>query len=129
MNTSLAELWLYLVIYGALGWVGETCVMAVKERQFTNRRFLNLPLSLPYGITAVLLLIGLPELPNGFLEYLLCLVVLILVRVLSDQVLHNFSGQQNHLSISAMNLSPSPGGCWWPLWRGSVWQSTGWSTR
>ena len=54
-------LWLFFC-YSFLGWVLETAVSAVRLHRYVDRSVLFGPLCACYGITAVLLTVGLPEL-------------------------------------------------------------------
>lgn len=54
-------LWLFFV-YSFLGWIAETCFCVLKYRKFMNRGMLNSPLCIVYGISAVIITIGFPEL-------------------------------------------------------------------
>ena len=60
---SYPDLIWYLMIYSFLGWVMEVCIYAVTNHRFVNRGLLNLPVSLPYGLTSVTLMLVLPYHP------------------------------------------------------------------
>ena len=85
------DLLLYLLLYSFIAWGIEVCIVAVRDRRFVNRGFLNLPVNLPYGIAAALLLPALATLKNVFLEYGMIWVVLCLVQALSNQFLKGIS--------------------------------------
>lgn len=69
MNYTGTELlWLFL-IYSFAGWVIETIFTTVKQRRFANRGLINGPFCILYGITAVLITVGLGEL-TGFWLFL-----------------------------------------------------------
>ena len=57
-------LWLFFV-YSFLGWVLETVTVTLKQRKFSNRGLVNGPFCVMYGITAVVISVGLQEL-TGF---------------------------------------------------------------
>ena len=57
-------LWLFFV-YSFLGWVLETVTATLKQRKFSNRGLVNGPFCVMYGITAVIISVGLQEL-TGF---------------------------------------------------------------
>ncbi len=66
----------YLLLYAFLGWAIEVLVYTLRDRQFVNRGFLNVPFALPYGITAAILFQALPTLEgNAVLQLALCAVV------------------------------------------------------
>ena len=85
------DLFLYLLLYSFIAWGIAVCIMAIKDRRFVNRGFLNLPLNLPHGIAAALLLPVLSTLKNAVLEYAMIWVVLCLVQSLSSQFLKGIS--------------------------------------
>ena len=53
---TIFDLLFYLLLYAFLGWCVEVFCAAVKSGRFVNRGFLNLPLNMPCGIAAALLL-------------------------------------------------------------------------
>ena len=57
-------LWLFF-IYSFLGWVLETVTATIKRRKFSNRGLVNGPFCVMYGITAVIISVGLQKL-TGF---------------------------------------------------------------
>lgn len=84
------ELLLFLLLYAFWGWaVGVGCV-AIKDRHFANRGYLNLPLSISEGITAVILLLVMPTLEgNLLLQFLMTWTVVFLVDSITAQFLKN----------------------------------------
>lgn len=86
------ELLLYLLIYSFLGWSVGVAVTALKDRHFVNHGFLNLPLALSEGITAVILLLALPTLEgHPVLQYVLTCIVVFAVNGLTAQFIKNIS--------------------------------------
>lgn len=108
MTYQLPNLLFYIFFYSLMGWLIETCCIAIKDRHYVNRGFLNLPLALPYGITAVLLIPGLSELDNLLLQYLLCLITLRMVRLLCNQFVRSLSGQPRIAVEYTEALPPLP---------------------
>ena len=51
-------LWLFF-IYSFLGWIYEVCVGATKHKRFVNRGLVNGPFCVIYGISAILMSVGL----------------------------------------------------------------------
>lgn len=90
LKYTFYELLLFLLLYAFLGWaVGVGCV-ALKDRHFANRGYLNLPLSISEGITAVILLLVMPTMEgNLFLQFLMTWVVVFLVDSITAQLLKN----------------------------------------
>ena len=56
ISYTIFDLLFYLLLYAFLGWCVEVFCAAVKSGRFVNRGFLNLPLNMPCGIAAALLL-------------------------------------------------------------------------
>ena len=62
---SLEELLFFAALYAFIGWAVEVCLIAITERRFSNRGFLNLPMKPSFGVTAVILLLTLPALKEN----------------------------------------------------------------
>ena len=65
-------LWLFF-LYSFLGWILETVTATLRQRKFSNRGLVNGPFCVMYGITAVLISVGLQEL-TGFWLFLFSMV-------------------------------------------------------
>lgn len=91
------DLILYLLLYSFIGWCIEVCVMAVRDRRFVNHGLLNLPLTIPHGIAAALLLPVLATLKNVLLEYLMIWIVLCIAQAVANQFLKGISRQKTFL--------------------------------
>jgi len=90
VNMTLEMLFFYLVFYAFIAWTAEVICFAIWDRQFVNRGFLNLPLNLPCGLAAAILIAALPTLEHDlFLQYLLVFLVFSTVRRFADQYVHN----------------------------------------
>ena len=59
-------LWLFF-IYSFLGWLFETVSASLKQKKFANRGLVNGPFCVLYGITAVIITVGLQELTGVWL--------------------------------------------------------------
>ena len=70
--TGYELLWLFF-LYSFGGWVLETVTAALKQKRFVNRGLVNGPFCVIYGITAVVMTVGLQELTGGWL-YLFAVV-------------------------------------------------------
>ena len=82
---SLDELLFFAALYAFVGWALEVCLIAITQRRFSNRGFLNLPMKMSFGVTAVILLLTLPELKeNTALQLLMCVAVTETVRRFSE---------------------------------------------
>ena len=64
--TGYELLWIFFV-YSFLGWVLETAATTLKQRKFANRGLVNGPFCVIYGITVVLMSVGLQELSGIWL--------------------------------------------------------------
>ena len=92
ISYTAVDLLLYLLIYSFLGWGLAVCYDAIRYRHFINRGFLNLPLNLPCGIVTALLLPVLPTLHHNLaLQYCVIVIVIFLVKSLSDQFIRGIS--------------------------------------
>ena len=91
---SFPDLIWYLMVYALIGWILEVCICAVTDHRFINRGLLNLPFSIPYGLTSVILMAALPTLERILPQFLLCLAVYRLVRILSDHFVRRVSGSE-----------------------------------
>lgn len=84
MEYTYWQLLAFLLFYGFLGWVIEVVAVAVKEREFRNRGFFDLPICPQYGVMAVILIVALPTLgKNVALQYLVTLAVVSTVDYLA----------------------------------------------
>lgn len=92
MEHTIIDLIWYLMAYSLLGWVLEVCIYAVSNRQFVNRGLLNLPISLPWGLTSAALTLVLPTLQNPVSQFLMAIAVYGFIRVLCSQFVRRVSG-------------------------------------
>ena len=89
-NSTFYENIIFLFLYSFLGWCIEVIVTSLKTRHFINRGFLNLPLTLPYGISAVLLLQILPTLGHHLsLQWIVTLFVFHFIWMSSEVFIQN----------------------------------------
>lgn len=92
ISYTIFDLLFYLLLYAFLGWCVEVFCAAVKNGRFVNRGFLNLPLNMPCGIAAALLLPVLGTMNHKtILQYIMTLVIYILVRCVTDQFVRGVS--------------------------------------
>ncbi|MGN0306926.1 MAG: hypothetical protein ACI4DN_01790 [Lachnospiraceae bacterium] len=85
LTYSIAELFLYFLIYSFMGWIVESCYYAIKNRHFYNKGFLNLPLCPSYGIVFALCLpILSTQTGNSVFQYLTILAVMTVTGSISD---------------------------------------------
>ena len=89
---SISDLVTYFFLYALLGWVIQVVCIALKDRHYVNRGLLNLPFSVPCGITAVILLLALPTL-DGYLllQLLVCWVIMGIVNRLTEEFVRSIA--------------------------------------
>lgn len=105
-SISLLDAMAYLFLYSFVGWALEVCCFALKDRHFVNRGMLNVPFAIPYGITAVILLLALPTIPHMALQFIMCMIVWRSVWSLTKQFVRGLSHNREHLRFSEKPLSP-----------------------
>lgn len=87
MEYSYLELLSYLLIYSFLGWLVEVFVMALMQKRFCNRGFLNLPFCLSYGVIMDILILLMPTLRGQYLfQFIAVLMVSATVSFLSGSL-------------------------------------------
>lgn len=92
IRDSLSDLIFYLMIYAFLGWTAGVGCLALRNGSFVNRGFLNLPVALSEGITAVILLLALPTMKRSLpLQFLLTWVVVFLMDELTRHTMTRLS--------------------------------------
>ncbi|MGN1345081.1 MAG: putative ABC transporter permease, partial [Traorella sp.] len=105
IDYSLVDIIFYLFLYSFIGWCIEVCVYAVKEKKFVNRGLFNLPLSFPYGISAILLIISLPTLNHQlFMQYIIAFFTFMVVWKLSSYFLNRISHTKADLKFPFNNI-------------------------
>lgn len=83
---------LYLFFtYSFLGWVLETVSVTLKQKKVVNRGFLNGPLCMIYGITAVIITVGLTSLrDNIFFLFLGSTIYATVIELLAGKFLEKY---------------------------------------
>ena len=64
MTYTFLELATYFILYSFLGWVVEVSIIAIKDKRFRNRGFVNVPFCIMYGVMMDVLIILWPNLSN-----------------------------------------------------------------
>lgn len=95
---SLIDLAFYFYVYAFLGWTIQVAGIVLKDRHFINKGLLNLPFTIPDGITAVILLLVLPTLEGQ-------LLIQFLVSWIIMEIAHRF-GAQFVRNVSHRNAMP-----------------------
>ena len=90
LTYTLHDCIIFLFFYSFLGWCMEVVIASIKTRHFINKGFLNLPLTLPYGISAVILLQILPSLQQHLsLQWIATLFVFHFIWMSSEVFIQN----------------------------------------
>lgn len=85
MTYTYLELTSYFILYSFLGWILEVSIIAIKDRRFRNRGFVNLPFCTMYGIIMNILIIIWPDLVNYPLyKFVAVFVVFVAVQSFSE---------------------------------------------
>ena len=95
---SYPDLIWYLMIYSIIGWILEVSIYALTNRKFVNRGLLNLPVSIPYGLTCMILMLVLPTLEGYPAQFLMTAAVYRLIRCLCGHFVRRFSGVETEQS-------------------------------
>lgn len=78
-------------VYSFLGWVLETVSVAVSRKKIVNRGFLNGPLCMIYGVTAVILTVSLPPLEDNIVFLILgSTIYATVIELLAGKFLEKF---------------------------------------
>lgn len=87
MNYSLLDILTFFIIYSFLGWIVEVCIIAIKDRRFRNRGFVNLPFCMMYGVIMNLLIVVWPHMAeHAFFKFMVAFVVFVVVQALAEFV-------------------------------------------
>ena len=90
LTYTLHDCIIFLFFYSFLGWCMEVVIASIKTRHFINKGFLNLPITLPYGISAVILLQILPSLQQHLsLQWIATLFVFHFIWMSSEVFIQN----------------------------------------
>lgn len=121
ISYTIFDLLFYLLLYAFLGWCVEVFCAAVKSGRFVNRGFLNLPLNMPSGIAAALLLPVLGTMNHKtILQYIMTLVIYVLVRCVTDQFVRGVSRRRFAAEPKGKTFSSTrplrPPSCCWCIW-------------
>ena len=117
MTYTNLDLLAYLIIYSFLGWCLEVCVVAIKDKRFRNRGFVNLPFCLSYGVIMDVLIILWPKLAGHWVfQIVTVFAVFVMVQSVSEfitrRICHRmlwnyedmtpYNGQRKNLLVAAM---------------------------
>lgn len=107
MTYTFWELLTYFIIYSFLGWVTEVCIIAVKDRRFRNRGFVNLPFCTMYGVMMSLLILIWPNMAShGFYKFVVAFAVFVVIQSLAEFVTNRIC---NRMVLKYEDITPYNG--------------------
>lgn len=107
MTYTLLELAAYFIIYSFLGWVLEVCLVAIKERRFRNRGFVNVPFCMMYGVIMDLLIIIWPTLTNyPAFKFIAVFVIFVVVQSIAETITRSVC---NRMILKFEDITPYNG--------------------
>lgn len=85
MGYTSLELFAYFIIYSFLGWVIEVGIVAIKDRRFRNRGFINLPFCFMYGFIMNVLILSWKNMvnQNGF-KFIVVFTVFVVIQSIAE---------------------------------------------
>ena len=85
MVYTLWEMITYFIIYSFIGWVIEVSIIAIKEKRFRNRGFVNLPFCTMYGVIMCLLITIWPYIAEHVIfKFVVAFVVFVVVQSVTE---------------------------------------------
>ncbi len=79
------ELFAYFMIYSFLGWVIEVGIVAVKDRRFRNRGFINLPFCFMYGFMMNILIVSWQNMVNhNVFKFIFAFTVFVVIQSIAE---------------------------------------------
>lgn len=85
MSYTFLELLTFFILYSFFGWVVEVSIVAVKDRRFRNRGFVNLPFCTMYGVIMSLLIVVWPSMvSHPFYKFIVAFVSFVVVQSLAE---------------------------------------------
>lgn len=107
MTYTFWELLTYFIIYSFLGWVTEVGIIAVKDRRFRNRGFVNLPFCTMYGVIMNLLIVIWPHMAShGFYKFVVSFAVFVVIQSLAEFVTNRIC---NRMVLKYEDITPYNG--------------------
>lgn len=87
MTYTFLELFTYFILYSFVGWVIEVSIIAIKDRRFRNRGFVNLPFCMMYGLMMNLLIVLWPNLTNHpVFKFVAAFVVFVTIQSMAEYI-------------------------------------------
>lgn len=87
MTYTLLELLAYFILYSFIGWAVEVSIIAIKDRRFRNRGFVNLPFCIMYGAMMDVLIVLWPNLTEyPVFKFIAAFVVFVTVQSIAEYI-------------------------------------------
>lgn len=85
MGYTNLELFAYFIVYSFLGWMIEVGIVAVKDRRFRNRGFINLPFCAMYGVMMDILIVSWTNMVNhNIFKFIYAFIVFVVVQSIAE---------------------------------------------
>ena len=85
MIYTLLDMFAFFIIYSFIGWVVEVSIIAIKDRRFRNRGFVNLPFCTMYGVMMCLLIVVWPHMvEHPVYKFIVAFVSFVVVQSLAE---------------------------------------------
>lgn len=87
MTYTYLELLAYFIIYSFMGWAIEVSIIAIKDRRFRNRGFVNLPFCIMYGLMMDILIVFWPHLSHHpVFKFVVAFVVFVTIQSMAERI-------------------------------------------
>ncbi|MBQ2901328.1 MAG: putative ABC transporter permease [Agathobacter sp.] len=87
MTNTYLELLTYFIVYSFLGWGIEVAIIAIKDKRFRNRGFVNLPFCIMYGAMMDVLIVLWPNLTNHpVFKFIAAFVVFVTIQAIAEYI-------------------------------------------
>ena len=79
------ELFAYFILYSFFGWLIEVGIVAIKDRRFRNRGFINLPFCAMYGVMMNILILSWPNMVNhNVFKFIYAFIVFVVIQSIAE---------------------------------------------
>ena len=107
MTYTYLELLTYFIIYSFIGWLIEVSIIAIKDRRFRNRGFVNLPFCIMYGVMMDILIVLWSNLNNHpVFKFVAAFVVFVTIQSIAE---HVTSGICKRMLLKYEDITPYNG--------------------
>ena len=107
MAYTFLELLTFFIIYSFLGWVVEVSIVAIKDRRFRNRGFVNLPFCTMYGVMMCLLIVIWPSMVSQpVYKFIVTFVVFVVIQSFAEFVTNRIC---NRMVLKYEDITPYNG--------------------